>query len=166
MNLSPELSLTLSLHSVPADKIAPMSLETQPKTPPKPKPPQQGISKQAESNPEGLRARMQELLRENWENCDPKYWQFEPDHRYRFPVHELEDMEGAEMTIQELEAFYEVYDLCGKKMKTANRLRIPYALAEWLIKQPERRAREDDKYEQWEAEEEEIGYIMAQLDED
>ena len=95
-----------------------MSLETQPKSPPKPKPPQQGISDRAERNPEGLRARMQELLRENWENCDPKYWQFEPDHRYRFPVHELEDMEGAEMTMQELEAFYEVYDLCGKNMKS------------------------------------------------
>ncbi len=108
---------------------------------------------------------MQKLLRENWENCDPKYWLFQPDHRYRFAAHELEDMEGAEMTMQELEAFYEVYDLCGKKMKTANRLRIPYALAEWLIKSRERSVREDDKYEQLEEEEEEIRYIMAQLDE-
>jgi len=40
---------------------------------------------------------------------------------------------------------------------------MPCALAEWLIKQSERRVREDDKYEQWEEEEEEIGYIMAQL---
>ncbi len=51
-------------------------------------------------------------------------------------------------------------------MKAANRLGIPYSLAEWLIKQCERRAREDEQYEQWEEEEEEIRYIMAQLDED
>ena len=143
-----------------------MLTEKEPKSPPKPKPPQRKVSNQAESNPEGLRARMQQLLSENWENCDPKYWQFQPDHRYRFPVHELEDMEGAEMTMQELEAFYQVYDLCGKKMKAANRLRMPYALAEWLIKQRERRVREDEEYEEWLEEEEEIGYIMAQLDED
>ncbi len=143
-----------------------MSLETQPKTPPKPKPPQQGISDRAERNPEGLRARIQELLRENWENCDPKYWQFQPDHRYRFAAHELGDMEGAEMTVKEIQVFYEVYDLCEKKMKAANRLGIPYSLAEWLIKGRERSVREDEEYEQWLEEEEEIGYIMAQLDED
>ncbi len=51
-------------------------------------------------------------------------------------------------------------------MKTANLLRIPYALAEWLIKGRERSVREDEEYEQWVEEEEEIGYIMAQLDED
>ncbi len=108
---------------------------------------------------------MQELLSENWENCDPKYWLFQPDHRYRFTVDELQWMEE-EMTVKEIEVFYEVYDLCEKKMKTANRLRIPYALAEWLIKSRERRDREDEQYEQWVEEEEEIGYIMAQLDED
>ena len=109
---------------------------------------------------------MQKLLRENWENCDSKYWQFQPDHRYRFTVGELLCMEEAEMTLKEIEVFYEVYDLCEKKMKAANLLRLPYSLAEWLIKQRERSLREDEKYEQWEAEEEEIGYIMAQLDED
>jgi len=108
---------------------------------------------------------MDKLLRENWENCDPKYWQFQPNHRYRFTADELLCMDEGEMTVKEVQVFYEVYDLCEKKMKSANLLRIPYALAEWLIKQRERRAREDDKYEQWEEEEEEIGYIMAQLDE-
>ena len=109
---------------------------------------------------------MQQLLRENWENCAPKYWHFQPDHRYRFTVDELQFMEEAEMSMKEIEVFYEVYDCCGKKMKAANRLQMPYFLAEWLIKQRERRAREDDQYEQWEEEEEEIGYIMARLDED
>ena len=107
---------------------------------------------------------MQKLLRENWENCDPKYWQFQPDHRYRFTANELLCMED-EMKAREIQVFYEVYDLCEKKMKAANLLRVPYALAEWLIKQRERRAREDEQYEQWVEEEEEIGYIMAQLDE-
>ncbi len=78
---------------------------------------------------------------------------------------ELQCME-AEMTVKEVEVFYEVYDFCEKKMKAANLLRMPYALAEWLIKQSERRAREDEEYEQWEEEEAEIRYIMAQLDED
>ena len=105
---------------------------------------------------------MQKLLRENWENCDPKYRQFQPNHRYRFTVDELECMFGAEMTIQEIQIFYELYDLCKKKMKVANLLRIPYALAEWLIKRRERRLREDEKYEQWVAEEWEIRLIMAQ----
>jgi len=114
----------------------------------------------------GLRARMQKLLSENWEDCDPKYWQFQPDHRYRFTADELQFMEEAEMTEKEIQIFYEVYDFCEKKMKAANRLRMPYSLAEWLIKQRERRAREDEQYEQWLEEEEEIGYIMAQLDED
>jgi len=142
-----------------------MPTEKEPKCPPKPKPPQQRISSRAESNPEGLRARIQTLLRENWENCDPKYWLFQPDHRYRFTVGELQCME-AEMTVKELEVFYEVYDFCEKKMKAANLLGIPYFLAEWLINHRERRAREDEEYEQWEAEEEEISYIMAQLDEE
>ncbi|GEM_PF-4132174 len=70
------------------------------------------------------------------------------------------------MTVKEIQVFYEVYDLCEKKMKAANRLRMPFALAEWLIKQRERSVREDEEYEQWLEEEEEIGYIMAQLDED
>ncbi len=70
------------------------------------------------------------------------------------------------MTVKEIEVFYEVYDVCEKKMKAANRLRIPYFLAEWLITQRERRARADEEYEQWLEEEEEIEYIMAQLDED
>ena len=108
---------------------------------------------------------MQKLLRENWENCDPKYWQFKPDHRYRFTADELLCMEEGEMTAKEAQVFYEVYDLCEKKMKAANRLRIPYSLAEWLITQRERRDREEEEYEQWEEEEEEIRYLMAQLDE-
>ena len=91
---------------------------------------------------------MQQLLRENWEDSDPKYWQFQPDHRYRFTVDELQCME-AEMTVKEIEAFYEVYDVCEKKMKAANRLQLPYSLAEWLIKQRERSVREDEEYEQW-----------------
>ncbi len=70
------------------------------------------------------------------------------------------------MTAKEIQVFYEVYDLCEKKMKTANLLRMPYFLAEWLIKQSERSVREHEEYEQWVEEEEEIGYIMAQLDED
>ena len=109
---------------------------------------------------------MQQLLSENWENSDPKYWQFQPDHRYRFTADELQFMEEAEMTEKEIQIFYEVYDFCEKKMKAANRLRMRYSLAEWLIKQRERRAREDEEYEQWLEEEEEIGYIMAQLDDD
>ncbi len=103
----------------------------------------------------------------NWENCHPKYWEFEPDHRYRFPVDVFECMEGEEIvTDKEIQAFYKVYDLTGKKMKSANLLRMPYYLAVWLIKQRERSVRADEEYEQWEAEEEEIGYIMAQLEED
>ena len=70
------------------------------------------------------------------------------------------------MTAKEIQVFYEVYDLCEKKMKAANLLRIPYALAEWLIKGRERGARADEEYEQWVEEEAEIGYIMAQLDDD
>jgi len=108
---------------------------------------------------------MEKLLRENWENCDPKYWQFKPDHRYRFTVDKLQWMEE-EMTVKEIQVFYEVYDVCEKKMKAANRLHLPYALAEWLIKSRERSVREDEQYEQWVEEEEEISYIMAQLDED
>ena len=133
-----------------------------PKCAPKPRPPEKGLSNQAESNPEGLRARMQKLLRENWENCDPKYRQFEPNHRYRFSVDGLRWMEASEITIQEIQIFYELYDLCEKKMKVANLLRIPYALAEWLIKQRERRLREDEEHERLLAEEWEIRCILAQ----
>ena len=69
-----------------------------------------------------------------------------------------------EMTVKEIEVFYEVYDLCEKKMKAANRLRLPYSVAEFLLKERERRDRKDEEYEQWLEEEEEISYIMAQLD--
>ena len=105
------------------------------------------------------------LLEENWQSSDPRFWQVQPDHRYRFTVDELQWIED-EMTVKEIEVFYEVYDLCEKKMKAANLLRIPYALADWLITQRERRVRADEEYEQWVEEEEEIAYIMAQLDED
>jgi len=70
------------------------------------------------------------------------------------------------MTEKEIEVFYELYDFCEKKMKVVNLLQMPYSLAEWLIKQRERRAREDEEYEQWVEEEEEIESIMGQLDED
>ena len=70
------------------------------------------------------------------------------------------------MTVKEIQVFYEVYDRCEKKMKAANRLRLPYSVAEFLLKERERRAREEEEYEEWLEEEEEIGYIMAQLDED
>ena len=132
---------------------------------PKPKEPPQGISTRAQDNPRGKRGRFLELLGKNWQFSDPKYWQFQPDHRYRFTVGELQCME-AEMTVKEIEVFYELYDFCEKKMKVVNLLQMPYAVAEWLIKQRERRDREEEEYEQWEAEETEIGYIMAQLDED
>jgi len=106
------------------------------------------------------------LLEENWHSSDPRFWIFQPDHRYRFTADELLCMEEGEMTAKEIQVFYEVYDLCEKKMKAANRLRIPYFLAEWLIKSRERRDREYEEYEQWEEEEAEIRYILAQLDED
>ncbi len=70
------------------------------------------------------------------------------------------------MTVKEIQVFYEGYDRCEKKMKAANRLRLPYSVAEFLLKERERRAREEEEYEEWLEEEEEIGYIMAQLDED
>ena len=143
-----------------------MLTEKEPESAPRPKPPQQSISTRAQDNPGGKRARMQQLLRENWENCDPKYWQFQPDHRYRFTADELLCMKEGEMTAKEAQVFYEVYDLCEKKMKAANLLRLPYNLAEWLIKSRERSVRADEEYEQWVEEEAEIGYIMAQLDED
>jgi len=43
---------------------------------------------------------------------------------------------------------------------------MPYALAEWLIKQRERRLREHEEYEKWREQEEEISYIMGELEED
>ncbi len=141
-----------------------MPEKKEPQCAPKPKEAPQSISTRAQDNPGGKRARFLKLLEENWQTSDPKYWQFQPDHRYRFTVDKLQWLED-ELTMKEIQVFYEVYDLCGKKMKAANRLRMPYSLAEWLIKQRERSVREDDKYEQWEEEEEEIGYIMAQLEE-
>ena len=76
-------------------------------------------------------------------------------------------MEGeAIVTEKEIQAFYKVYDLTGKKMKSANLLRMPYALAEWLIKQSERRLREYEEYEKWLEQEEEIRHVMFELDED
>ncbi|MCZ6625243.1 MAG: hypothetical protein O7B35_13620 [Deltaproteobacteria bacterium] len=132
---------------------------------PKPKEPPQGISTRAQDNPGGRRARFLMLLEENWQSSDPRFWQVQPDHRYRFTVDELQWIED-EMTVKEIEVFYELYDFCEKKMQAANRLRLPYALSEWLIKQRERRDREEEEYEQWVEEEEEIGYIMAQLDEE
>ena len=88
------------------------------------------------------------MLSENWKNCHPKVWEFQPDHRYRFSVDDFRCMEGEDIvTDKEIQAFYEVYDLTGKKLKAANLLRISYALAEWFLKQRERTAREHDEYE-------------------
>jgi len=76
-------------------------------------------------------------------------------------------MEGEDIvTDKEVQAFYKVYDLTGKKMKAANLLRFPYYLAEWLLKQRERRLREDEEFEKWREQEEEISYIMGELEED
>ena len=110
---------------------------------------------------------MEKLLSENWRQCHPKYWEFEPDHRFRFPVDAFECMEGENIvTEKEIEVFYKVYDLTGKKMKAANLLRMPYSVGEWLIRQRERRLREDEEYEKWREQEEEISYIMGELEED
>ena len=143
-----------------------MPTEKEPECAPKPTEPPQGISTRAQDNPGGKRARFLRLLEENWESSDPRFWQVQPDHRYRFTVDELLCMEEAEMTAKEIQVFYEVYDLCGKKMKAANLLRLPYSLAEWLITQRERRDREEEQYEEWVEEKQEIRCIMAQLDED
>ena len=110
---------------------------------------------------------MQTLLLQNWGRCDPAYWSYQPDHRYRFPSAELEAMAEHLMIPEEREAFYRVYDHLGLKMKVANLLRIPYALACWLIRDRERQVREEEEWERRSEAKEELVDLMADLlDED
>ncbi len=134
---------------------------------PPPRPAPKHLSDRAKQNPKGLRVRMEKLLSENWENCHPKYWEFQPDHRFRFRADAFECMEGENVvTDKEIQVFYQVYDLTGKKMKAANLLRMPYALAEWLIKQRELRLREDEEFEERLEQDQQIRYIMGELEDD
>jgi len=140
-----------------------MSLETQPKTPPQPKEPPQGISTRAKDNPSGKRARFLKLLEKNWQSSDPKFWRFRPDHRFRFPASELWEMEEL-VTPKELEVFLAIYDHIGRKMRTAELLGFPYYFGEWWIVKRERQLRWEEKFEAEEEKEEEFHDLLIELD--
>ena len=115
-------------------------------------------------DPNGPWARIKKLLSVNWENCDPKYWEFQPDHRYRFSIKELRHMKCEKIvTTKEIRLFYNAYDLTGKKMVSANLLSMPYALSDWLIKRRERTIREDEKLEELIKQEKNLRYITPRL---
>ena len=115
-------------------------------------------------DPNGPWARIKKLLSVNWENCDPKYWELQPDHRYRFSINELRYIKHEKIvTDREIRLFYNAYDLTGKKMEAANLLRMPYALADWLIKRREREIREEKKLEELIKQEKDLKYITLRL---
>ena len=140
-----------------------MSPKTQTESPPKPKEPPQGISTRAQDNPGGKRARFQELLEENWQSSDPRFWKFKPDHRFRFSASELYEMEEL-VTPKELEVFLATYDHFGLKMRAADLLGFPYSLGDWLIVQRERQLRWEEKFEAEEEKEEEFYDLLHELD--
>ena len=115
-------------------------------------------------DPNGPWARIKKLLSVNWENCDPKYWELQPDHRYRFSINELRYIKHEKIvTDREIRLFYNAYDLTGKKMEAANLLRMPYALADWLIKRREREIREEKKLEELIKQEKDLKHITLRL---
>lgn len=115
-------------------------------------------------DPNGPWARIKKLLSVNWKNCDPKYWELQPDHRYRFSINELRYIKHEKIvTDREIRLFYNAYDLTGKKMEAANLLRMPYALADWLIKRREREIREEKKLEELIKQEKDLKYITLRL---
>jgi len=127
---------------------------------PKPKPPPKGI---AQANPGGKKARFQELLEENWQSSDPRFWRFKPDHRFRFSASELYEMEEL-VTPKELEVFLATYDHFGLKMRAADLLGFPYSLGDWLIVQRERQLRWEEKFEAEEEKEAEFHDLLNELD--
>ena len=115
-------------------------------------------------DPNGPWPRIKKLLSVNWENCDPKYWELQPDHRYRFSINELRYIKHEKIvTDREIRLFYNAYDLTGKKMEAANLLRMPYALADWLIKRREREIREEKKLEELIKQEKDLKHITLRL---
>ena len=62
-----------------------MTGEGCPASPPEPRPPARPIA----ARPGGLGARWLELLRENWQSCHPRFWEFRPTIRYRFSADDL-----------------------------------------------------------------------------
>jgi len=140
-----------------------MSDKKEPKCAPKPKEAPQGISTRAQDNPSGKRARFLKLLAENWQYSDPRFWNFKPDHRFRFGAPELQEMEEL-VTPKEREVFLATYDHFGLKMKAADLLGFPYSFGDWLIVQRERQLRWQDKFEAEEEKEEEFYDLLHELD--
>jgi len=140
-----------------------MSTQKKPECAPRPKPPHQSISTRAQDSPGGKRARFLKLLEENWQSSDPRFWIFQPDHRFRFGASELREMEDL-VTPKELEVFLATYDHFGLKMRAADLLGFPYAFGEWLIVQRERELRWEEKFEAEEEKEEEFYDLLHELD--
>ncbi len=130
---------------------------------PKPKNPPKGISTRAQANPGGKRARFLTLLEKNWQSSDPRFWIFQPDHRFRFGAPELQEMEEL-VTPKELEVFLATYDHFGLKMRAADLLGFPYSLGNWLIVQRERQLRWEEEFEAEEEKEEEFYDLLHELD--
>ncbi len=107
-------------------------MNSQPESAPLPKPAPEGVGPNAKAN--GLRNRFQGQLSENWRNSDPRFWMWMPNHRYRFRAHELRAMENL-VSEEETDQLLGAYQMSRSKMRAANSLRLPYALADRLIRE-------------------------------
>ncbi len=107
-------------------------MKNQPESAPLPKPAPEGVGPNATEY--GLRHRFQSQLAENWRNSDPRFWPWLPNFRYRFRAAELRAMADL-MTEEEVDDLLGAYQISRSKMKAANSLKLPYALADRLIKE-------------------------------
>ena len=108
------------------------------------------------SDPRSLRDRWQKLLAENWCECDPKYWEWQPNHRYRFATTDLEMMADLCVTPEERQGVYRLHDdLDMGTLQIARTLRMPYAIAEFLLHERKQLQRMEERQErEWERQEE------------
>lgn len=80
-------------------------------------------------------------FRENWENCDPKYWIVQPLYNYKFQRADFEKLRAL-LTTREVESFERAYAKIGYIARSATVAGIPYALGAALLNKKKRKDRE------------------------
>lgn len=81
---------------------------------------------------DSLQRRMYRQLKINWENCKPKFWQWTPNHVYRFRAAQLDGMEKL-LTDEERIDIPVRYDRKQSLFSVANAVGVPYFLVKRVV---------------------------------
>lgn len=71
-------------------------------------------------------AKLHRAFAKNWENCQEKYWAWQPNDRYRFTASQMNEM--GKIAQEDFAKALWGYEQGGSKTKAANEARMPYCL--------------------------------------